>query len=268
MSTITLIALVVAVVAAVRSLWSPCGLSMISSITPFGERARGHRYSLTAGWFLSGALVGGAVLAAPVAALAALVGWLDPAPAVVGALAVLLSVIGIASDQAWFGRSLPVHPRQVDETWLAKYRRWLYAAGFGAQIGSGFATYIMTSAVYLTAALAVLTGSPAQAVLICLVFAATRGLLVLTAAWARTPDRLRRLHSRIAALAPASMTAAVAVQLWSAVAALGLTFGHPWIGVAAGSALVAGWLVRLRTQNGPAPTNRDRAVQQVPAVTG
>ena len=43
---------VVAVAAAVRSTWSPCGLSMLSTITPFGERAKGHSYRATAAWFV------------------------------------------------------------------------------------------------------------------------------------------------------------------------------------------------------------------------
>src|SRR5262245_28638289 len=56
MSTlIPVLGVVVAVAAAVRSTWSPCGLSMLSSITPFGERSRGHRYSVTAAWFVVGA---------------------------------------------------------------------------------------------------------------------------------------------------------------------------------------------------------------------
>ena len=46
--------------AAARSTWSPCGLSMLSSITPFGEHGRRHRYAVTATWYLVGAVAGGA----------------------------------------------------------------------------------------------------------------------------------------------------------------------------------------------------------------
>ena len=62
------IAATVAVVAATRSLWSPCGLSMLSTLNPVSERGRGHRYPLTAAWFLVGALTGGALLGAVAAA--------------------------------------------------------------------------------------------------------------------------------------------------------------------------------------------------------
>ena len=66
------------VAAAVRSTWSPCGLSMLSTITPFGERGRGHAYRATATWFVVGAAGGGATLGLLMAGLAA--GRLRPAP--------------------------------------------------------------------------------------------------------------------------------------------------------------------------------------------
>ena len=37
--------LLVAAVAALRGMWSPCGLSMLSTLNPVSERARGHRFS-------------------------------------------------------------------------------------------------------------------------------------------------------------------------------------------------------------------------------
>jgi hypothetical protein len=64
---------VVAVAAAVRSTWSPCGQSMLSQLTPVGEASRGYRYRTTAIWFVIGAVVGGATLGAVMAALAVLV---------------------------------------------------------------------------------------------------------------------------------------------------------------------------------------------------
>ena len=52
-TTITLAAFAVAVVAGARSTWSPCGLSMLASITPLAEQGRGHRYRSTAAWFVA-----------------------------------------------------------------------------------------------------------------------------------------------------------------------------------------------------------------------
>ncbi len=44
---------VIAIAAAARSTWSPCGLSMLSTITPLAERSRGHRFGVTASWFIA-----------------------------------------------------------------------------------------------------------------------------------------------------------------------------------------------------------------------
>jgi len=41
---LVVLGLAVAISAAARSTWSPCGLSMLSSLTPLAERGRGHRY--------------------------------------------------------------------------------------------------------------------------------------------------------------------------------------------------------------------------------
>ena len=59
---IAALAVAVATVAAVRGAWSPCGLSMLSSLNPVSERARGHRFWVTAAWYIAGAVLGGAVL--------------------------------------------------------------------------------------------------------------------------------------------------------------------------------------------------------------
>ena len=74
------LASVVAVAAAIRSTWSPCGLSMLSTITPIGERGRNHRYASTAAWFILGATLGGATLGLGAAVLAAGVGALRREP--------------------------------------------------------------------------------------------------------------------------------------------------------------------------------------------
>ena len=247
MSPVFWIAVVVAVVSAVRSLFSPCGLSMVSAITPFGEAARGHRYWMTAAWFTAGGVLGGLILGAACSAGA----WLLSDTPLVGAsasalwLAAGVAALTFCSDVKLFGLALPIHPRQVNETWLVKYRRWIYAAGFGVQIGSGFSTYIMTAAVYLTAALAVLTGDPAAALLIGILFGLVRGLLVLVAAYAKSPVRLRALHSRLAVLNPVSMTAALVCQLWAVVAAVFWAVGAPVVVLVSGAAALAVVVVEL-----------------------
>ena len=157
---LVVLASVVAGAAAIRSTWSPCGLSMLSTITPIGERGRNHRYASTAAWFILGATLGGATLGLGAAVLAAGVGALDLSPeAALGATAVLAAVT-IASDLNVGGFRLPSHTRQVNESWLDEFRSWVYGGGFGWQIGVGLATYVTTAAVYLMIAMAALTGDP------------------------------------------------------------------------------------------------------------
>src|SRR5262245_26078437 len=158
------LAAVVAVAAAVRSTWSPCGQSMLSTITPLAERTRGHRFGVTASWFVVGATAGGATLGVGTALLAATASaFLDPTSSAVMAAAFVFAAVAAASDLRVFGRGLPYHCRQVNELWLNRYRAWVYGAGFGWQIGVGVATFIMTAGVYLMIALAVLTASPVAA---------------------------------------------------------------------------------------------------------
>lgn len=202
----------VAVVAGVRGLWSPCGLSVLTSLNPVSERGRGHRFWVTACWYVAGAVAGGAALGCVSAAAALGYGRLGLPVTLTWVLVLLAAVTAVAADSPRVPFALPVHPRQVNERWLVDYRRWIYAAGFGAQIGAGFATYIMTAGVYLAAAVAVLTGEPAEALTIGLVFGTVRGLGILLTAPVRTPMALRSLAGQLDRLGPASLTAAAATS--------------------------------------------------------
>jgi len=195
---LTFLALLVAVAAAVRSTWSPCGLSMLSTITPFGERAKGHRFAATAAWFIAGATLGGLALGAVAAGLAALVAVVGAGAAVVAGVALVATLVALASDTGLAGYRLPVHFRQVNERWLDAYRPWVYGAGFGFQIGCGVATYITTAAVYLTVVLAGLTGRPVAALAVGLVFGAVRGAAVTLTWRTATPAALLAFHQRFA----------------------------------------------------------------------
>jgi hypothetical protein len=214
-----LCALATAVVAAVRGMWSPCGLSMLSSLNPVSESARGHRFGATAAWYVVGAVAGGGVLGIGCAIGAVGFARLELSAEWTWAIALVAAAVAVASDSALTRAALPVHPRQVDERWLTTYRRWIYAGGYGVQIGTGFATYIMTAAVYLTAVLAVLTGSAATAFLIGLTFGGVRGLGILVTATTRTPERLRALIARVDHFGAPSLRLAGAVDAVVGVAA-------------------------------------------------
>ncbi len=254
---LVILALVVAAAAAVRSTWSPCGLSMLSTITPMAERARGHRYGVTATWFVVGAALGGATLGLGAGLLAAGTSALDLSTTGALGIAAVLAAAAALVDAGTFGRRPPFFRRQVDDAWLARYRAWVYGGGFGWQIGVGLATYIMTAGVVLTVALAVLTGSPAAAFAIALAFGIARGLVVLLGARLRSPQALGALHARLDALeAPvrwalvglqAGVGAIAALLAWGPLAAA-VVLAACAVGVA-----VALPAVRLRTGH-PAPT--------------
>jgi len=243
----------VTVAAAVRGIWSPCGLSMVSAINPFTERSRGNRYWLTALWFIAGSVLGGALLGVLAAVGAALWGSLAGSVAVAAVAAGVGCVgclVAAASDSSTVRFRLPGHPRQVNEQWLGRYRRWVYACGFGVQIGVGFATYIMTAAVYLTVLLGALSGSPATAFAVGLVFGLVRGLAVLLSSGAADPAALRQLHRRLDLLAPWSLRAVMLVEAVGA-AVLGYAAAGV-VGVALVPVLLIGVLVLAGSR--PAPT--------------
>jgi len=219
------LACIVAVAAAVRSTWSPCGLSMLSTITPLAEQGRGRRFRSTASWFVVGAVIGGLTLGLGAALLALGVhatGLSTTTALGVGGLAALVTA---ASDLRVFGLSLPSHPRQVNEQWLDRYRSWVYGAGFGWQIGVGLATYIMTAAVYLVIVLAALTSSPLVALAIGGLFGLVRGLAILLASGITSTAKLRSFHRRFAAWAEPVRLAVIGVQLAVAVVASAAAWG-------------------------------------------
>jgi len=218
---IAVLAGVVAVAAAIRSTWSPCGQSMLSTITPLGEQGRGNRFRTTAIWFILGATLGGATLGLAAAALAAAIGVIGASATTALALGGVLAIASAAADAGLFGIRVPYHRRQVNELWLDDYRPWVYGGGFGFQIGIGFATYIMTSAIVLLVALAALTGNPLTALALGTFFGFVRGLGVLPGARLTTPAKLAEFHRRFDARSEWSRRLVIVAQLVVAVIAIG-----------------------------------------------
>lgn len=233
---VTGVGLVVAVAAAVRSTWSPCGRSMLSTITPVGEQGRGNRFATTAAWFVAGAIVGGACLGGLAAALAAAVGAAAPSGDVVAGAAAAILLAGALIDARVGGVRLPGHHRQVNERWLDQFRHGVYGFGFGVQIGSGLATYIMTAGVYLVVVLGALTGDPWRAVVIGTAFGAVRGVAVLAGRGIRSPAALAAFHRRFDAYDERSRWAIIVVEAVAAVA-LAAVLWLPAVAVAGAGAV-------------------------------
>ena len=181
---------------------------MLTSINPLGERGRGYRWGPTVALFGVASVLGGAVTGL----VLGLVGEAVRVPVWVGAIAcaaaVLLDLVG----------RVPTRRRQVDEDWLTRYRRWLYATGFGAQLGTGIVTIVTSAATYALLVLLVVIGLPG-AVVAGAVFGLVRALPLLLGRRADSPAALREIARRLeAGRRPAHVLTAGALTL----AAVGL----------------------------------------------
>jgi len=259
-TTLALLAFAVAVCAAARSTWSPCGLSMLSTITPMAERGRGHRYGATCTWFVLGATAGGVALGALTALLAAADRMVGPSAVVAGSVGLVAALVALASDSGLAGIRLPVHFRQVNERWLDAYRPWVYGAGFGFQIGCGLATYITTATVYLVVVLGALTGEPVVALAVGGAFGLIRGLAVLLTRRVSTASGLLAFHQRFASLEPSAHRVVLCSAAGSAaVLAIGIgprqavVVGTPVVVAAVLSRSVRASVRRRRTPVTPVP---------------
>ena len=245
MTIVVVLAIVTAAAAAVRGTWSPCGLSMLSTVTPLAEAGRGRRWTVTARWFVAGAVLGGLTLGALIAeGLAAVVGALGVSTSTALGIATVAALVCAASDLDPFGLHIPFHGRQVNERWLDQYRAWVYGGGFGWQIGCGLATYITTAAMYLTIVLTALTGDPLVALAIGAGFGLVRGMAIYTGRSITTTDRLLAVHRRFGALRRPVRLATIGVMF-----AVGVVAAGAWAGLT--GALAAGAATPRHHQRSP-----------------
>jgi len=226
--------IIVAIAAAIRGIWSPCGLSMLTSINPLSERAKGHRYPVTAAWFLVGALLGGITLGLGSALLAIVVNLSDLTDAARLGLVGVFGLLAVLGDAGALGVEFPIIRRQVNERWLDQYRGWVYGAGFGWQIGVGFATYVMSAAVILTVLIGALGASPLLALGLGVIFGVVRGSAVLLSAQASTQASLRDLLRWLDAIEQPVRVVVMAIE--AAMACIAGLLVAPWLGAVIGIA--------------------------------
>ncbi len=192
---------------------------MLSSIHPFGERSRQNRWGFTAAAHILGSALGGL-------ALGLLAGGLGRvAEAIVGrwplvVLVALVALAGAAVDSsiasargpAWIPSKVPSWHRQVNEHWIGTYRGWVYGAGFGVQLGFGFATIVTSAVVFLVVPVAMLTSSVTGGAIIGSAFGLFRGASVLAMAGADDPSALKDRFATLDRLSRPAIGAAVATQ--------------------------------------------------------
>jgi hypothetical protein len=167
---------------------------MLASITPLGERGRRSTWGVTVGAFVIGA--GGAGLAAGALlgfAGSLLVSALGPHARL--ALLAAVALVALALDASPL--NVPGPRRQVNERWREQYRGWVWGGGYGAQLGVGITTVVLSAATYLALCAAFLAGGAGRGALIVGVFGLARGLQPLAAFRVRRPEQLVSFHARL-----------------------------------------------------------------------
>lgn len=194
---------------------------MLSSIHPFGERSRNNRYALTVTAYVIGSLAGGIAAGALFGSIGAVLHRLAaPGDALVLAIGLTLTVVGLAFDLGIGGLRLPSLHRQVNEDWLTTYRNWVYGGGWGFQLGFGLMTIVPTASVYVLFSLIVLQGSLSGGIVLGALFGMVRSVMIFSMAKVDSPDQLHTAHRTLQSWADAGRRIAV-----GGLAAAGLLLG-------------------------------------------
>lgn len=189
MTPIIILGLVTALGAAIRGNWSPCGESLQAQIHPLGERSRGNVWGVTMAAFTIGSMMAGGALTSGLGLVGGvLIDFGDSAMWIAGVLAVVAGALDLSPLKPWTPR------RQVNENWIGRYRGWVYGAGFGLQLGLGFAVFVMSWGYWAMLAIAFASGSAAVGALLGATFGVGRGLLLLLSRRSTTTERLHSFH--------------------------------------------------------------------------
>src|SRR4051794_16069436 len=189
---------------------------MLASITPLGERGRGASWRRTVTAYVVASTVGGAAIGVVLGALGMVLHVQDTLWTLVAAG--LLALVAAALDLA--GR-LPTVRRQVDETWMTRYRDWVYGAGFGVQLGVGAVTIVSSASLYLTWVVELLTADPVAGAVIGAGFGLSRALPLVGTRRIATPDALRSAQRRWQRRLPAARRGTIALQAAAGLVLLG-----------------------------------------------
>jgi sulfite exporter TauE/SafE len=192
---------------------------MLSSIHPLGERARHNHWLLTVSAFTVGSVVIGALIGWGLG----LIGVLALGSVGANGLLELTAVAVLVAAVLDVARITPIGPqRQVNESWIGHYRGWVYGIAFGAELGAGVATFVVTWLVFAVFMAELLTANPWQGALIGGVFGLGRSLALWAAGWIDRPSRLTRFHEAMAGLGlPLHRVAAFGMALFGVAAAIG-----------------------------------------------
>ena len=168
---------IAAFVAGLTGSWSPCGLSMLSTLGPTGHTGGRPTTAAACAAFVPGALAGGVVTFGLVALAGSLLGG---GPTALGAGALVALVAALLEVRGT--RIVPQIRRQVPEHWRRVLPLPLAAVGYGVLLGLGFTTFVLTFAVPALAGICLAVGQPAVGLAVGLAFGAGRALPVVVLA--------------------------------------------------------------------------------------
>ena len=186
---------------------------MLSSIHPLGERSRKNTWAVTITAFTLGSVMTAAVIGGALGAVGSLLeapGW------------VLLVIVGAAGVLDLMAVNPPGPERQVNERWIDTYRGTVYGFGFGAQLGAGLATFVVSWGVFAVFAAELLSGSARGGAIIGAAFGLGRAAMPLASGWVDRPSRLTAFHVQLAKLArPVHLASALIIIAVAGFAAIG-----------------------------------------------
>jgi hypothetical protein len=172
---------------------------MLGSLNPLVQRVRNGRWWTTTVLYVGGAVIGGMLAGTISGAMGATLRTITGEPNGKVAIAILAAsgVFGALIDLGPLRLRLPTTLRQVDETWRYHYRNWVYAAGYGFQLGLGIMTIVTTASVYATLGAAFLTGSWQLGGLLGAWFGLARSLSIFSVARVKSSEQLSAVERAV-----------------------------------------------------------------------
>jgi len=159
---------------------------MVETITPVVHGGRSKKYWVSVALHALGATIAAAGLGLALGATGALL----RAPwGRVGAIVIAVAAVMYALREAFeLAIPLPERHAQVPQWWRDFFSPPAASFLYGAGLGIGFFTFLQFGTYVVVAAGALLSGNPLIGALLCVPFGLTRGLTVVLAAPARTPE--------------------------------------------------------------------------------
>jgi sulfite exporter TauE/SafE len=187
---------------------------MLGSITPLGQRGRGGSWGSAVAVYIVASTVGGLLLGLALGALGGATWNSTPGDGLLRIYGIaLVTAAGVVAESVWGIHGLPSFRRQVNENWLVRYRSWVWATGFGSQLGLGVVTIVTTSAIYAAWWSAFVSASALHGSMIGAAFGLSRSVVSMAVFRVDRPQRIVVVDRTITRFAQRSKWASWTLQL-------------------------------------------------------